>query len=98
MFCVNPVIELVNDPVPVPLLVFVDSEIVGFIDVDQTTPLAVTVKPPSDVTIPPEVAVVDDIPDIAVVETIGIEVDVSVVKLTSFPYVVPCEVVAYDLT
>ena len=85
MFCVNPVIELEKDPIPVPLLVFVDNEIVGFIDVDQTTPLAVTVKPPSDVTLPPLVAVVVEIEDTGVVTTVGIDVDVSVVKLTSFP-------------
>ena len=82
-----------NEPIPVPLTVLVDNETVGDVVVDQTTPLAVTVEPPSDVTVPPEVAVVDDIPEIVVVTTVGTEVDVSVLKLTSFPYVVPCEVV-----
>jgi hypothetical protein len=75
----------VKEPVPVPLTVFVDSETVGDVVVDQQTPLAVTVEPPSDVTVPPEVAVVDDIPEIAVVTTVGTEEDPRVLKLTSFP-------------
>jgi hypothetical protein len=58
VFCVNPVSELEKDPVPVPFNVLVDNETVGDIFVDQTTPLAVTVKPPSLVKLPPEDAVV----------------------------------------
>lgn len=71
-----------NEPVPVPLTVLVDNETVGDVVVDQQTPLAVTVEPPSDVTVPPEVAVVDDIPEIVVVTTVGDVLDESVLKLT----------------
>ena len=67
-----------NEPVPVPLTVLVDNETVGDVVVDQQTPLAVTVEPPSDVTVPPEVAVVDDIPEIVVVTTVGDVLDESV--------------------
>jgi hypothetical protein len=52
----KPVIELVNEPVPVPSTVFVLSSIVGIGEVLQTTPLAVIFAPPSEVTIPPDVA------------------------------------------
>ena len=79
MFCVNPVIELVNDPVPVPFDVLVDNETVGLVDVDQTTPLAVTVNPPAFVIFPPLIAVVVEIEDTDVV--------VSVVVLASSPII-----------
>jgi hypothetical protein len=47
----------VKVPIPDPLLVFVDSEVVGFCDVDQIIPLCVT-APPSETTVPPNVALV----------------------------------------
>jgi hypothetical protein len=48
----SPVRELVKEPVPVPLEVFV-PEIVGLEDVPYATPLAVTDAPPGDTTYPP---------------------------------------------
>jgi hypothetical protein len=48
----------VNEPVPVPFDVFVERAIVGLVEVLQTTPLAVTDAPPSEVTLPPPVEVV----------------------------------------
>jgi hypothetical protein len=45
-----------KEPVPVPFDVLVVRAIVGLAVVDQTTPLAVIVAPPSDVILPPEVA------------------------------------------
>ena len=61
----------------------------------QQTPLAVTVAPPSDVTLPPPVAVVWVMFVTAAVVRIG---RVNVVKDTWFPYEVPAQVVAYALT
>ena len=83
MFSVNPVNELVNAPVSVPsvVLLFV---IVGFADVLQQTPLAVTDAPPSLVMFPPLVAAVCVIEDTAVVVSVG-TVAGFVVKLISFP-------------
>ncbi len=49
--------ELVNDPVPVPLLVELALGIVKPGEVPQSTPRAVTDEPPVAVTLPPEVAV-----------------------------------------
>jgi hypothetical protein len=46
----------VKVPVPFPFDVFVVKAIVGLVVVDQTTPLAVIVAPPSEVMLPPEVA------------------------------------------
>jgi hypothetical protein len=63
--------EEVNVPVPVPFDVFVDSDIIGDGFVDQTTPLAVTVAPPSTEIFPPELAVVLPRLLIAVVEIVG---------------------------
>jgi hypothetical protein len=48
---------LVNTPVPVPSVVLVAKAIVGLGIVLQTTPLAVTVLPPSVITVPPHEAV-----------------------------------------
>ena len=89
---VNPVIELVNIPVPVPSVVLVLNTIVGFTDVLQQTPRAVILAPPSLVTFPPLVAVVDVIEDVVAVERVGIKG--FVLKLTSLPYSVPAELVA----
>ena len=44
-------------PIPVPFVVFVVRPIVGFGNVDQIIPLAVTGDPPSYITFPPLVAV-----------------------------------------
>ena len=72
MFCVNPVIELVNEPVPVPFDVLVESAIVGLADVDQTTPLLVTTPPlPAVVIFPPLEADVVAIEDIDVVVNVA---------------------------
>ncbi len=66
---------LVNVPVPVPLVVL-KFEIVGFADVAQQTPRTVTDVPPSDVTLPPLVAVV------VVIELIGDVVTEGVIATT----------------
>jgi hypothetical protein len=63
--------ELVNEPVPVPLLVFVVNAVVGFDEVLQHTPRAVTLAPPSEVTLPPLDAVVCATEEAAVVVTVG---------------------------
>jgi hypothetical protein len=49
------VIEEMKVPVPIPFVVFVESEMVGDGDVDQTTPLAVIGNPISEVIFPPVV-------------------------------------------
>jgi hypothetical protein len=61
---------LVKEPVPLPsdVLLF---ETVGFSEVFQQTPLAVTSAPPSAVTLPPEVAVVRVTADTAAVVSVG---------------------------
>jgi hypothetical protein len=46
----------VKAPIPKPLLVFVDRDMVGFGLIDQTTPLPVIGDPPSDVIFPPQFA------------------------------------------
>ena len=71
MPAVNAVIELVNVPVPVLSVVLVLNAAVGPVVVLQHTPRAVTVAPPSLVTVPPLVAVVVVIEDTAVVVTDG---------------------------
>ena len=58
MFAVNPVMLLVNAPVPVPFTVLVVNAVVGLTLVLQQIPLAVMVAPPSEVMFPPDVAVV----------------------------------------
>ena len=50
---VRPVIELEKFPIPVPSVVFVENDTVGFGLVFQTTPRAVTKAPPSDSIDPP---------------------------------------------
>jgi hypothetical protein len=72
---------LVNDPVPLPSEVML-SAVVGLAVVLQHAPRAVTDSPPSDVTLPPPVAVAPVILEIAAVATVGV---VSVLKLTSLP-------------
>jgi len=73
--------ELVNVPVPVPLLV-VSFAMVGLADVLQQTPRVVTVVPPSEVTLPPPEAVVEVIAVMVLVVTVGV---VKVVKVESPP-------------
>ncbi len=70
VLAVRPVILLVNVPVPVPSVVWL-AVATGFVDVLQHTPLAVTVAPPSEVTLPPLVAVALVIKVIAVVVIVG---------------------------
>ena len=77
---------LVNIPVPVPSIVLVDKAMVGLAVVAQQTPRAVTVEPPSLVTLPPLAAVVIVIAVAAVVITVGNAVDMLVVvKVISLP-------------
>jgi hypothetical protein len=78
-------------PVPVPFVVL-ESPVVGEVEVDQQTPLAVTGDPPSDDMLPPLEAVLDVIEVIPVVVNVGITA--VVVKLNSLPYEVPTEFVA----
>ena len=84
MFAVNPVMLLVNAPVPVPLTVLVVNDIVGLVVVLQQIPLAVMVAPPSEVMFPPDVAVVLVMLLIAFVVTVGIVVG-NVVKVCCVP-------------
>ena len=66
----NPVKELVNTPVPEPSVVWL-PEMIGLADVDQHTPRAVTLSPPSDMTFPPVLAVVVVMELAAVVLTVA---------------------------
>ena len=77
----NPVIVLVKAPVPVPSVVLLLA-IVGFADVLQHTPRAVTAAPPSEEIFPPLAAAELAIDDIAVVVSTGTVADI---KLISFP-------------
>ena len=70
----------------------------GEVVVFQQTPLAVTVAPPSDVTLPPPVAVVWVMFVTAVVVTAGGFEIGKVVNETWVPYAVPALFVAYALT
>lgn len=79
MLAVNPVIELVNAPAPVPSLVHV-SEVVGLADVLQQTPLVDTDAPPSELTVPPPLAVV-----CVIVVTAAVVGKTKVVKAMSAP-------------
>jgi hypothetical protein len=63
----NLVMALVKTPVPVPSVVVFVAPITGFAVVAQQTPLAVTAPPPSAVIFPPEIAVVNVIPETVVV-------------------------------
>ena len=82
MFGVSPVRDELNVPVPVPLLVFVVKDMVGFVLVDHTTPLVVTDEPPSEVIFPPDMAVVVEMELADIVLTAGRTNDVLVVKMT----------------
>lgn len=72
------------------------SATVGFADVLQHTPRAVTPVRQLPETFPPDDAVEDVIEEIAVVVTVGRAV--AAVNEISFPYTVPAEFVAYALT
>ena len=61
----------VKAPEPVPSVVFVESAIVGVVEVLQQTPRAVTADPPISVTLPPPVAVVPALAEISAVLTVG---------------------------
>ena len=67
----NPDIMLVKLPVPLPSVVL-ELLVVGFDEVLQQTPLAVTVDPPSDVTLPPQTALLEVIEDTELVVTVGV--------------------------
>jgi hypothetical protein len=84
VFAVKPVILLVKIPVPVPSVVLL-LEVVGLAEVPQQTPLSMTVAPPSEVTFPPLVAVVDVVAVVVPVVTVGGTILVDVVKVTSLP-------------
>jgi hypothetical protein len=58
-------------PRPDPSVVWL-PKVSGFGDVPQHTPLAVTEAPPSAVTLPPELAVVEVMPVTAVVVMVGV--------------------------
>jgi hypothetical protein len=75
---------LTKDPVPLPSVVKLLA-VVGFDEVDQQTPRTVTVAPPSEVTLPPEVAEVCVIFEIEAVVTVGSVVADNVVKTHSLP-------------
>lgn len=66
--------------------------VVGFCEVLQHIPRAVTAAPPSLVTLPPLVAAVENIPETAVVVTTGNKV--LVVNDRSSPYDVPARLTA----
>jgi hypothetical protein len=63
--------ELEKLPDPVPSVVFVVNEIVGFGNVLQHTPRAVTADPPSEEIFPPLLAVVEVIDVIPFVDRVG---------------------------
>ena len=71
VLAVNPVRLLVKLPVPEPSEVFVLRAVVGLVSVLQHTPRAVTVAPPSYVTLPPVVAVVEVMAVASLVATAG---------------------------
>lgn len=84
-------ILLVNDPPPVPLIVF-ESLVTGDPVVFQHTPRAVTPSVQSPDTVPPEAAEVDVTDDMEAVDTeAGAE---PVLNESSLPYIVPAALVA----
>ena len=84
MFDDNPLIVEEKVPVPEPSVVLVLNATVGFALVLHTTPRAVTVEPPSAVTLPPEAAPVP-VMEVAVdVDTVGLA-NANVVNENSAP-------------
>ena len=94
MFGDKPVRVELKLPNPDPSLVFVVKEIVGLVLVDHTTPLKVTVAPPSELTFPPVVAVVVVMELADTVLNVGRTTGIIVLKVISFPYPVPALLVA----
>ena len=84
VFCSNPVIELVKEPVPVPFVVWLSAR-VGFDAVLQQTPRDVIATPSSEEMFPPELAVFTVTEEAAVVERTGI----PGVKVSSLLFEVP---------
>ena len=82
---------LVNEPVPVPSDVLVERDIVGLMEVSQTTPLAVTEAPPSAEMFPPPEAVVWVMLVMEVVVRVG---PPNVVNVSSAEYAVPVVLMA----
>ena len=79
---------------PVPSVVL-ELLVVGFDVILQQTPLAVTVAPPSEVTLPPHTALVVVIEDTPLVVNVGMLLVAGfVVKITFKPYEVPLLLVA----
>ena len=91
VFSLRPVMVMLNEPEPVPLLVLFPF-MVGLGEVLQHTPRSVTVALPSDVTLPPHTNEVGVIEVMVLVVTVGIVV--AKVKLFSSPYAVPLLLVA----
>ena len=87
MLGVSPVILLVNEPVPVPSDVFVESDTSRHVldKVFHTTPLAVIGEPPSAVMFPPLTAVVVVMEPAATVAARVAKEPADVVKLISVP-------------
>jgi hypothetical protein len=83
VFIERPLILLINEPIPLPLIVFVDKAIVGLALVPQQIPLAVILAPPSFEIVPPEIAVVVVIDETAVVDIVGALITIVVFKLSS---------------
>ena len=79
-------IELLNEPVPEPLVVKLFA-VVGDELVLQQTPRAVTLAPPSLLTFPPAVALVLVIVDAAVVVSVGCESTSPLIQRTDMPFV-----------
>ena len=75
--------------------VFVDKAIVGPVEVLHTTPFAVIDPSPSEVIVPPELAEIEVIVDIATVLNVG--GFAVVIKEISGPYAVAKPVVTYAL-
>ena len=76
---------LVNMPMPLPSVVLVDKAMVGFAVVLQQTPRTVTAAPPSELIVPPLVAVIDVIAVTAVVVMVGMVAVPVVVNVESPP-------------
>ena len=91
----SPLMLLLNAPVPRPSVVLVDRATVGPEERLQTTPRTLTDAPPSAVTSPPLVAVVEVMPLMLVVLTVGRVATLPVVvKVVCVPYAVPSALVA----
>ena len=91
--------ELEYRPNPVPLVVILGVEMVGFGLVLQQIPLDVIEVNPLSMMFPPESpAVPATVKDIDDVRTTGTVVGVLVIKLLSLPYPVPEVLVAYART